>query len=472
MARRITGEPAGPVVTLSAEELEHVRRDQERATDEAFRLRAEEYPGSKEARDDNQRLRRLADSSKVDWKSLLRTRGGRITGDEANVLQALRAAPELVGLVRFNEFGCRTEFATSPPWRTATIGSEWTDADDVDLQAWLQIRGLEVKARGTIADCVSRVARDRPHHPVRDYLEWCAEVYDGLHRLSHWLPDYMGAEGPEAYLAAIGPAFLISAVARVMRPGCQADHSLVLEMRQGGGKTSAVRALGRPWITEGLPDLANKDAALHLAGVWIVELSELAAVRRTDSIEHVKAFLTRNVDRYRPPYGRRTVDVPRQNVFIGTTNEAAYLRDPTGNRRFWPVRCTAIDLPALELDRDQLWGEAVHRYLAGEAWHLAPETAALAAAEQDARRYVSELEQDVSDYLERMAVQGNTELAVRDVLRDVLGINSTDDPRAAAAVGAQVAAAMNRAGWDRVHRTGSGSKRRTVYRLRDTPCQE
>lgn len=401
-------------------------------------------------------------SNNVEWLALLRRRGDRILGDEANVLQALRACPELAGLVRFNEFAGRVEFARPAPWRNAEPGTEWTDADDVDLQAWLQVRGLEVRARNTIADCVSRVARDNPAHPVRDYL--AGLTWDGRPRLTHWLLDYLGAEGPAAYLEAIGPAFLISAVARVRRPGCQADHSLVLEAAQGKGKTSAVRTLGHPWITEGIPDLANKDAALHLAGVWIVELSELAAVRRTDSIEHTKAFLTRNVDRYRPPYGRRTVDIPRQCVFIGTTNAAAYLPDPTGNRRFWPVRCTDIDLPTLERDRDQLWAEAVLQYEAGAAWHLTAEQAGLAATEQDARRYVTELEQDVADYLERMAGQGFKELAVRDVLRDALHIDSTDDPRAAAGLGPQVAAAMARAGWHRVTRTGRGDKRRTLYR--------
>ena len=406
--------------------------------------------------------RAIQQRAAVDWLGLLRKRGERILGDEANVLHALRAAPELAGLVRFNEFAARVEFARPAPWRHVEPGLEWTDADDVDLQAWLQIRGLEVKARGTIADCVSRVARDNPRHPVRDYLAGLA--WDRRERLTHWLLDYLGADGPPAYLEAVGPAFLVSAVARVMRPGCQADHVLVLEGPQGTGKTSAVRILGRPWIAEGIPDLANKDAALHLAGVWLVELSELAGMRRSE-VEHVKAFLSRNVDRYRPPYGRRTVDEPRQCVFVATTNEAAYLRDPTGNRRFWPVRCTNIDLAALERDRDQLLAEAATRYRDGEAWHLTAEQAELAGSEQDARHYVTELEEDVREYLERMAAQGYIELAVRDVLRDALGINSSDDPRAAAAIGDRVAAAMSRAGWHRITRTGRGSKRRTLYRL-------
>jgi predicted P-loop ATPase len=398
----------------------------------------------------------------VEWLGLLRKRGDRILGDEANVLHALRAAPELAGLVQFNEFAARVEFSHSPPWRQVQPGSEWTDADDVDLQAWLQIRGLEVNARGTIADCVSRVSRDSPTHPVRHHL--AGLTWDRRERLTHWLLDYLGADGPPAYLEAIGPAFLVSAVARVMRPGCQADHVLVLEGPQGAGKTTAVRILGRPWVTEGTPDLAHKDAAMHLAGVWLVELSELAGMRRGE-VEHVKAFISRNVDRYRPPYGRRTVDEPRQCVFVATTNEVAYLRDPTGNRRFWPVRCTDIDLAALERDRDQLWAEALLHYHAGDAWHLTGDHAELAAGEQDARHYRTELEEDVREYLERMAAQGYTELAVRDVLRDALRIDSSEDPRAAAAIGDRVAAAMTRAGWHRVTRTGRGDKRRTLYRL-------
>ena len=448
-------------MSLSAEDRERIRRDQERANEEAFEKRRQEYQGSAEQRRDDERLQRERER-KIEWTGLLRKRGETILGDEANVLQALRSAPELAGLVRFNEFAQRTEFAHAPPWRHAEPGTEWTDADDVDLQAWLQVRKVDVRGRSTIADCVARVARDNPVHPVRTWLS--SLTWDGRPRLVHWLTDYLGADGPADYLEAIGPAFLISAVARVHRPGCQADHVLTLESPQGRGKTSAVRVLGRPWVTEGLPDLVNKDAALHLAGVWIVELSELAAVRRTDSIEHVKSFLTRNVDRYRPPYGRRTVDVPRQCVFIGTTNEAAYLRDPTGNRRFWPVRCGEIDLEALERDREQLWAEALLHYHAGNAWHLTAEQAAAAASEQEARRFVTELEEDVHEYLERMAAQGYNELAVRDVLRDALGIDSKDDPRTAAGVGPQVVAAMTRAGWRRVARSGRGDQRRTVYR--------
>lgn len=450
-------------MSLSPEQCERIRLDQERINDEQARKSGEEHRNWSTAAQPTPSGGQGASRGNADWLGLLRRRGDQIIGDEANVLQALRAAPELVGLIRFNEFAARTELTASPPWRKASPGAEWTDADDVDLQAWLQMRSIAVKARGCVADCVSRVARDHLYHPVRDYLTGL--TWDQRARLTHWLIDYAGAEGPAPYLEAIGPAFLISAVARVMQPGCQADHVLVLEGTQGTGKTSAVRILGRPWLAEGLPDLANKDAALHLAGAWIVELSELAGMRRSE-IEHVKAFLSRSVDRFRPPYGRRTLDQPRQCVFIATTNEQTYLRDPSGNRRFWPVRCGAIDLTALERDRDQLWAEAMLRYRLDEAWHLTGTPAQLAAGEQDARHYVTELEQDVADYLARMEPQGCEEVSVRDVLLHALRIDSATDPRGAAAVGDRVAAALNRAGWERVARTGHGEHRRTVYRRR------
>ena len=269
-----------------------------------------------------------------DWTADLAHRGERIIADERNVLLALRAAPDLIDLVRFNSFQNRVEFGRVPPWRKVYLSDPWEDQDDLHLQTFLQEHGLELRQRNSIAECVAAVARDWTVHPVREYLaslEW-----DGEPRLQIWLAEYLDAEGPPDYQAAIGSKFLVSAVARIDKPGCQVDHVLTLEGPQGVGKTETVRVLGEPWTTDGLPDLHSKDAAIHLAGIWFVEIAELAAMRRSE-IEATKAFLSRRDDRYRPPYARRSVDVPRQCVFIATTNEGQYLRDPTGNRRFWPV---------------------------------------------------------------------------------------------------------------------------------------
>jgi predicted P-loop ATPase len=284
------------------------------------------------------------------------------------------------------------------------------------------------------------VAQDTPYHPVREYLK--ALKWDGTPRLQIWLAEYLGAEADPVYLAAVGRKFLISAVARVIQPGCQVDHMLVLEGPQDLGKSRTARALARypEWFTDDMPDIHDKDAALQLSGRWIVELAELAALRRSE-LEGMKAFITRPVDVFRPPYARRTVGVPRQSVFVGTTNEAHYLRDPTGNRRFWPVPCSLIDIDALECDRDQLWAEALHALHAGEAWHLTREETALANAERakeiSTRQVMIEalhLEPDKPDYVER-----------------------------AGRLGVQLAAAMQAAGWRKLRTSGRGSARRTIY---------
>ena len=182
--------------------------------------------------------------------------------------------------------------------------------------------------------------------------------------LRTWLPRYLGADTDPEYLDAVGTAFLVSAVARIYEPGCQADHMLVFSGGQGIGKTRATQILGWPWTTDSVPDLHSKDSAIHLQGVWLVEMAELAALRKSE-IESTKAFISRRVDRFRPPYGKRTVEIPRQCVFVGTTNEATYLKDPTGNRRFWPVQIANVDFATLEKGRDKLWAEAVELYRQG-----------------------------------------------------------------------------------------------------------
>jgi len=219
-------------------------------------------------------------------------------------------------------------------------------------------------------------------HPVRAFLQGL--VWDGVPRIDDWLSTYLGAE-PSRYVRAVGAKFLIGAIARIMQPGCKMDSMLVLEGEQGVGKSSAVRLLfGDDWFADALPDISGKEAALQIQAKWVIEMSELDAFRRKE-ITEIKAFLSRTSDRYRPPYGRYAIDKPRQCVFVGTTNCDDYLKDSTGNRRFWPVWCTKADLSRLEVDREQIWSEALTRYSEGGQWHLTPEEEALAQIEQAGR---------------------------------------------------------------------------------------
>jgi predicted P-loop ATPase len=249
------------------------------------------------------------------WLEQLARHKDHIVGDERNTLRAFHLAPELAGLIRFNEFSLRVELTRAPPWHKAEESCEWGDDDDVSAIAWLQTQGFPLRKQQIITNIVPVVAKELSYHPVRDYLT--ALKWDGTKRLDTWLATYLGATGKEQYLTAIGRRFLISAVARISDPGCQVDHVLVTESSQGPGKSSAARKLAcqDDWFTDAMPDVHSKDAALQLSGHWIIELAELAALRRTE-IEPMKSFITRRVDNFRPPYGRHNISAPRQCVFI------------------------------------------------------------------------------------------------------------------------------------------------------------
>jgi hypothetical protein len=398
-----------------------------------------------------------------DWCTMLEKGPSGYLGDERNVLIAMRSAPELIGSVRFNAFSLQIEFQRAPPWRTLETGGIWTETDDTECTVWLQKAGLKVRGSAAVSSCIEVAARDHAYHPVRAHLESLS--WDGKPRVRRWLREYLNASGNPEYLAAVGMRFLISAVARVLSPGCQADHMLVLEAAQGAGKTSAARlmAVCTEWFAGDLPDIHSKDARLQLVGRWIVEIAELRAVRSAQ-LEAQKSFLTQTHDTFRPPYGRRTAQFPRQCVFIGTSNETEYLRDRTGNRRYWPVRCGEhIDTDALACDRDQLWAEAMELYRNGEPWHLNQEEVKLARDQQEQRLQLTEVEEDVRAYL---ATCTGDEVTVREVLTHGLRLDQglSTFAESARKLGVEVADALNRFGWRKIGREGGGIAKRTVYR--------
>ena len=170
-------------------------------------------------------------------------------------------------------------------------------------------------------------------------------LWDGVERLDRWLSTYLGAEDTD-YSRAVGSRWLISAVARIFQPGAKADCCLILEGPQGIRKSTALRTIAGEYFTDELADLGSKDAAMQTRGVWIIELSELDNLSHAE-VARIKAFMSRTTDRFRPPYGMRLVESPRQCVFAGTVNHGTYLRDETGGRRFWPVVCGRIDVEGL-----------------------------------------------------------------------------------------------------------------------------
>lgn len=254
-----------------------------------------------------------------------------------------------------------------------------------------------------VARQINLIATENPYNPLQDYLNGL--VWDGTARLDDWLTKYLGT--PESNFArAVGRKFLIAAVARALRPGCKADDLIILEGRQGIKKSSALSILASPdYFTDTPIDIGSRDSRLALQRAWIVELAELESLRKSESTR-TKAFFSQSTDDYRPPYGRNLIRAPRHCVFAGTSNRDDYLQDETGNRRFWPVRCTNIDLGALSADRDQLWAEATAAYRAGEKWWLADEEEMSSASEATAQRVEADLWEDaLSVWLEKTGLK-------------------------------------------------------------------
>jgi hypothetical protein len=265
-------------------------------------------------------------------------------------------------------------------------GSRVSDADEIRIQGWLVAQPSSHRVRigiEAVHAAVLAYAEANPFHPVRDYLGGL--VWDGVARLETFARDCLGAADSELVRGYMR-CFMIGAVARAMVPGCQFDTVLVLEGPQGARKTSALRALfGAQWFGNTPINVKKSpDCYQALDGFWGYEFGEVDAFSKTEA-GAVKGFISIREDTYRPSYGRNTVVRPRQVAFCATTNADTYLSDESGARRFQPVLCGTVDLARIGADRDQLWAEAVHRYAAGEPWHLGDALAELAADDVDGR---------------------------------------------------------------------------------------
>jgi predicted P-loop ATPase len=321
------------------------------------------------------------------------------------------------------------------------------DNDIVQLQHYLQKRGLTQITKRTIADAVEMWAHENVCHPIREYLDKLK--WDGTPRVTGWLSTYLGAE-KSLYVDGISRLVLLAMIARIDDPGCKFDYMLILEGEQGTGKSTACRILGGEYFTDALPNITSgKDAFQHLRGTWVIEIAELAATSKAD-LERLKAFLTRTAERYRPPYAAKEVCEPRQCIFIGTTNQSAYLKDETGGRRFWPVKVGKIDLAGLEHDRDQLLAEAIVLYNNGESWHPDPVfERQFIRPQQEARYDPDPWEADIRQHLELTKPE---QVLVRQLL-DVVGVGLAGRSRAHQH---RVTAILTCLGWQRLKKDSKG----------------
>jgi predicted P-loop ATPase len=378
----------------------------------------------------------------------------------ANAVVALRDAPAWLAALAFDDFAKRSMLVAAPPWETYRKNWKprpWTEHDDLLTNNWLQHERIAVSLSIT-QNAVELVAMENRYHPIRDYLDGIK--WDCIDRLDGWLSKYCGAVVSD-YTSAVSRCILIGAVARLYNPGCKVDNVPIFEGLQGVGKSTMAEAMFSPWFTDDMPDLGSKDGAMQTAGVWMIELGELDAMSRGE-VSKIKAFIARKVDRFRPPYGRRVIEFPRQCVFWGTTNGTGYLKDETGARRYWPIECGKLDVGGLREVRDQLWAEACQRYRDGKAWWIAKPDVLSAAEEQQADRYCDDVwTDDVITFIDPLA-----STTIPDILRDGLSVPTE---RLGQVEMNRVARILRANGWVRFQKRDEDGRRQWRYQKKESP---
>jgi predicted P-loop ATPase len=294
-----------------------------------------------------------------DWRDDLdQTEKGSYKSNIKNVIEIIRNDESLgPDLIKRDLFALRDFYERAAPWG-GVAGAAMTDDDVAKMKNWFSRHyGFEPNT-GVLEAAIVVVATDNQFDPVVDWIR-SLPPWDEVPRLDTWLVKHFNAEGGLEYLSQVFRKWVCAMVLRIIKPGAKFDWMPIFEGGQGVGKSSFGRLLvGDKYFLDWLPDLNNKDSALSLQGIWAVEMGELTQFRKNE-LEAVKAYITRTVDKFRPPHGRKNIEVPRRCVFFGTTNHDTYLRDETGNRRFKPVKVGKLNFDQLKEDRLQLFAEAL-----------------------------------------------------------------------------------------------------------------
>lgn len=384
------------------------------------------------------------------WKAKLRyDDSGNLRETLANLVHIINHDPAWRGVLAYDEFSGDVFKRRLPPGPAAILG-EWRDIDSSFARIWLEEQYELSPATLLVDEAIQVVAHLHAVHVVKEYLDPLR--WDGKPRLKTMAIRYFGADDNPVHRFVM-QAWMVGAIKRIYEPGSKFDNVLVLEGRQGLRKSTALAMLGGIWHAESITDAGNKDSLVILRGKWIVEFSEFDALGRVET-SRVKQHISASNDVYRPPYGKRAITVQRQTVFAATVNPEKYLRDETGARRFWPIRCgPEIDIDALRRDRDQLWAEAIHLYRLGEqTWATADMTYLTAA--QDERFMEDPWEEPVMEF-----VYGKRQVLISEILSFCLRV---DLPKQSQADKNRVAKILGRLGY--VCRTAKrGGKTYRVY---------
>ncbi|MDU2687547.1 MAG: virulence-associated E family protein [Paeniclostridium sordellii] len=326
----------------------------------------------KQAKEDFKDLYNLnEDNNENIWITKLEVdKKGMYKASNKNIVTILENDINLKGKIAYNLFSNRTMVKGDLPWRSVSDkvrGDIWQDSDDANLRVYIDIT-YGIVAPYKINDGLAIIEKKNNYHPIIDYLN--SNTWDKVSRVDTLMIDYLGAEDCE-YTRNVTRKMLVAAVSRVFNPGIKFDYMLVLVGRQGIGKSYIINLLGREWYSDSLNTVYGKEAYEQLQNAWILEMAELSATKKADA-EAIKHFISKTEDSYRQAYGRRVDTFKRQCVFFGTTNENEFLKDRTGNRRYWPLM-VGVNKPLKNLFKDlnkneinQIWAEALYLYKCGE----------------------------------------------------------------------------------------------------------
>lgn len=337
----------------------------------------------------------------TDWISKLALdSGGQIKKTINNAVMILEHDPLLKDKIAIDEFANQGVVLGALPWDKGTDQRPWTDNDDANYANYMELY-YDIKGKDLLSNTLTIVSGKHKFNVVRKYLKGLK--WDGVKRIDTLLIDYLGAED-NPYTRAVMRKSLCAAVTRAMKDFVKYDYMPILAGPQGIGKSTFLSTIGKAWFSDSLTTFEGKEAAELIQGVWVVEVGELTAMNRQE-VNAVKQFLSKVDDIYRAPYGRRTARYPRRCVFFGTSNEVEFLKDDTGNRRFWPIdvgeyeptKSVWDDLPG---EVDQIWAEAYAYYLLGEKLFLTKEIEVIALEVQDEHSDYSALEGNIRDYLD------------------------------------------------------------------------
>lgn len=342
-------------------------------------------------------------SANTEWaEPLKRTQGGKVQNTINNALIILDNDPRLKGKFALNAFAGRGEVLGALPWNQSSERRMWSDTDNSGLYWYLE-NAYELTGRGNIDSALDIHASQHAFNEVQDFIEGLE--WDGVERLDTLFIDYLGAKDTSYNRAVCRKAFT-AAIARAMQPGCKFDNMLILAGPQGIGKSTLLDKMSMGWFNDSIRTFEGKEASELLQGVWLVEVSELDAFRRTD-VARIKQFLSLRADRYRAAYGRHVKELPRCCVFFGSTNTTDFLQDTTGNRRFWPVDVGEQPHSKTvwkDLTDDviiQLWAEAKARWEENEPLYLSGEIEEEAKMKQEEHREVSAREGLIMAFVEK-----------------------------------------------------------------------